>query len=128
MKRVKKEGVQVYAVAASPLLTIDQDHPVWKNIAMCPAAGGAYVRVQPPPGATGAEVFAVRDALLGMCARAVRVDARRQSKVVVNEAKPQPRAHKSARQVVEELLTEAATVDRDKLRAAAEAAMSKAGM
>lgn len=104
-----------FAVDAAPMLTIPPDSPLWESESRLRAMrafevmSGAFVRLQPPAGASGEIVAEVRDWCLKWGAVSVRVQPRAAApKVLVaeREAAPAP----TARAAVERLLVEARSV------------------
>jgi hypothetical protein len=89
---------------------------------------GAYVWVQPPEGASDEKVAAVARLVRASGAAAVHVEPRRRSAVVTTPEKAAPpAAHKSVRETVAVLVSEANTNDREALRAVVESALGRAG-
>ena len=131
--KAKRVSVAVVHVLAAPLYNLRADDPWWRvgDAALLPDLTGALVKLEPPdvPEVTDQDVENAVAAVKLRGAVAVRVAARPKAVVHVGEvAVEQSATHRSVRQVVEAMVDEARTSDREALRARVEAALAAGGL
>lgn len=107
-------------------VTMGADHEVTLGDATW--ARGAFVRLQPGVEDEDAHVEAVKQALLGMGAIAVRVLPRPRSEPLVEAAMAPATRRESLREAVQHVLRSAATVDRGALEERVERAAARVGL
>ncbi len=115
----------VPVAGARPLLTFEQDHPVWGG-KVAAQVEGAIVRVRPPEGASDERVAELVESFRKGGAAAVKVLPRRRSVAVVEPEGVKPRAR--VRDVAVGLAREASVSDVGKLVSLVEEIAGRVGI
>jgi hypothetical protein len=115
-------------VDAAELVTIGPDHPAWTDPMKLAGVDGAFVRLDPPANIDDEDVKRLHAMVVEEGAVAVKVLPTRRNAVAAEYAAPKQVAHTSARGLIEGMVAEARSHDREALAAVVDDAMKEAGL
>lgn len=127
MACVPEAKTMLVRVECARFLTVEEDSALWGD-SYVPNDWAEFVRLRVPVGVSPQRVDLVRAAFFAAGALDVQVLSRPVKQVVMGQAELVPVVIANARAVVEKMVEEANTIDRDALRERVQKTLAKVGL